>query len=142
MSATITLVRHIMVTRLVTISMDDRLTVAKHIFDNVHFHHLLVVDEHDQLQGVLSHRDFLKALSPNLGTAAELVRDTETLNRRVHQVMTHDPICISADANIKQATQLILQHNIGSLPVKENGKLVGIITWKDLLKAYCSSEEA
>ena len=50
-------VADIMTTRVVTIEMDDRLTLAKEIFDNVSFHHLLVVDN-EQLSGILSHRDF------------------------------------------------------------------------------------
>ncbi|GGB49474.1 CBS domain-containing protein [Shewanella inventionis] len=132
-------VADIMITRVVTIDMDDRLSLAKEIFDNVSFHHLLVLDEDDKLSGILSHRDFLRALSPNLGTAAELIRDTETLQKRVHQVMSHHPITIAPHCTINQASKLILDHDIGCLPVLENNRIVGIITWKDLLKAYCST---
>jgi acetoin utilization protein AcuB len=126
----------IMTTRVVTIDMDDRLTLAKEIFDNVSFHHLLVVDN-EQLSGILSYRDFLRALSPNIGTAAELIRDTETLQKRVHQVMTHNPFTIAPHCDIHQASKLILDHDIGCLPVLDNNTIVGIITWKDLLNAYC-----
>ncbi|WP_259397199.1 CBS domain-containing protein [Shewanella sp. SG41-4] len=124
-----------MTTRVVTIDMDDRLTLAKEIFDNVSFHHLLVLDN-DKLSGILSHRDFLRALSPNIGTAAELIRDTETLQKRVHQVMTHNPFTIASHCDINIATKLILDHDIGCLPVLDNNSIVGIITWKDLLRAY------
>ena len=129
-------VADIMVTRVVTIEMDDRLTLTKEIFDNVSFHHLLVIDENNTLAGILSHRDFLRALSPNIGTAAELIRDTETLQKRVHQVMSHNPITIAPHCNINQASKLLLDHDIGCLPVLENNRIVGIITWKDLLRAY------
>ncbi|GGP73770.1 CBS domain-containing protein [Shewanella ulleungensis] len=129
-------VTDIMITRVVTIEMDDRLSVAKEIFDNVSFHHLLVIDEDNNLAGILSHRDFLRALSPNIGTAAELIRDTETLQKRVHQVMSHNPITIAPHCDINLASKLILEHDIGCLPVLENNHIVGIITWKDLLKAY------
>ena len=129
-------VSDIMTTRVVTIEMDDRLVLAKEIFDNVSFHHLLVVDN-EKLSGILSHRDSLRALSPNIGTAAELIRDTETLQKRVHQVMTHNPITIAPHCDINQATKMILDNDIGCLPVLENNIIVGIITWKDLLNAYC-----
>ncbi|RPA55357.1 CBS domain-containing protein [Shewanella vesiculosa] len=129
-------VSDIMTTRVVTIEMDDRLVLAKEIFDNVSFHHLLVVDN-EKLSGILSHRDFLRALSPNIGTAAELIRDTETLQKRVHQVMTHNPITIAPHCDINQATKMILDNDIGCLPVLENNIIVGIITWKDLLNAFC-----
>jgi acetoin utilization protein AcuB len=130
------LVSQIMSRRVVTVDMDDRLQVAKEIFDNVIFNHLLVIDENNLLQGVLSHRDLVRALSPNLGTAAEFVRDTDTLQKRVHQVMSHNPITVAPDMDIKQASQLILKHGIGCLPVIENNSILGIITWKDLLRSF------
>lgn len=129
----------IMQTRVVTIEMDDRLSIAKEIFDQANFHHLLVVDD-NQLEGVLSERDLLRALSPNIGSSAETVRDLDTLHRRVHQVMTRNPITCSPNTSVDDATRLILSHGIGCLPVLDNGKLVGIITWKDLLRAYCDKK--
>ncbi len=53
----------IMITRVVTVEMDDRLSVAKEIFHHAGFHHLLVVDDEGKLEGVLSERDLLRALS-------------------------------------------------------------------------------
>lgn len=128
-------VSQIMTDRVVTIEMDDRLVIAKEIFDNAPFHHLLVV-ENGELQGVLSERDFLRALSPNIGNVNETERDSDTLLKRVHQVMTRDPITTSPNKSIKDASKLLLEHGIGSLPVLDLGQLVGIITWKDLLRAY------
>jgi len=42
--------------------MDDRLTVAKEIFEQANFHHLLVVDEY-KLEGVLSERDYTRKVA-------------------------------------------------------------------------------
>ena len=130
------IIADIMSTRVVTVEMDDRLTVAKEIFDQASFHHLLVVDEY-QLEGVLSGRDLLRAISPNLGSSAETARDLETLQKRVHQVMTRNPVTVAPHINLDTATRMLLDNNIGCLPVLEDGKLVGIVTWKDLLRAYC-----
>ncbi|WP_076412728.1 CBS domain-containing protein [Shewanella sp. UCD-KL12] len=130
-------VSEIMTTRVVTIEMDDRLTVAKEIFDHAPFHHLLVI-EHNELQGVLSERDYLRALSPNIGNINETERDSETLHKRAHQVMSRNPITIAPQHSIKFASQRMLEHDIGSLPVIEQGKIVGVITWKDLLRAFSS----
>ncbi|QYJ87160.1 CBS domain-containing protein [Shewanella mesophila] len=128
-------VADIMSTRVVTIEMDDRLTVVKEIFDSAPFHHLLVVED-NQLQGVLSERDYLRTLSPNVGAINETERDSETLQRRAHQVMTRDPITIAPHKSIKDASRLLIENDIGSLPVLEQGQIVGIITWKDLLRAF------
>ncbi len=128
-------ISEIMSTRVVTIEMDDRLSVAKEIFENAPFHHLLVIED-DVLQGVLSERDYLRALSPNIGNINETERDNETLQRRAHQVMSRNPVTIAPHKALNDASRLMLEHNIGSLPVLKRGAIVGIITWKDLLRAY------
>lgn len=128
-------VADIMSTRVATIDMDDRLTVVKEIFDSAPFHHLLVI-ENDKLQGVLSERDYLRTLSPHIGAINATERDAETLQRRAHQVMTRNPITTTTDCSLQAAAHLLLQHNIGSLPVLSQDKIVGIVTWKDLLRAY------
>lgn len=123
----------IMSSRVVTVEMDDRLTLVKEIFDNAPFHHLLVIDE-EQLTGVISERDLLRAISPNLG-ANETTKDVETLQKRVHQIMTREPITVAPHLHIDDASALLLKHEVGCLPVLENNQLIGVVTWKDLLKA-------
>ncbi|MFQ2094473.1 CBS domain-containing protein [Aeromonas taiwanensis] len=127
------LIKEIMTTRVATVSMDDRLGVIKEIFEQANFRHLLVVEE-EELVGVISDRDLLRALSPYLDTDAEMNRDTETLNRRAHQIMSRHPITVSPNCTLKEASAIMLERHISCLPVLENGALVGIVSWKDLLR--------
>lgn len=127
------LIKEIMTTRVATVSMDDRLGVIKAIFEQAHFRHLLVLED-DVLVGVISNRDLLRALSPYLDTDAEMNRDTETLNRRAHQIMSRQPITISPDSSLPEAAAIMLEQHVSCLPVLENGALVGIVSWKDLLR--------
>ncbi|MGS3140136.1 CBS domain-containing protein [Aeromonas sanarellii] len=127
------LIKEIMTTRVATVSMDDRLSVIKEIFEQAHFRHLMVVED-EVLVGVISDRDLLRAISPYLDTDAEMNRDTETLNRRAHQIMSRHPITISPELSLQDAAGIMLQQHVSCLPVLENGALVGIVSWKDLLK--------
>ncbi|MNZ25091.1 inosine 5'-monophosphate dehydrogenase [compost metagenome] len=127
------LIKEIMTTRVATVSMDDRLNVIKEIFEQAHFRHLLVLEE-EVLVGVISDRDLLRALSPYLDTDAEMNRDTETLNRRAHQIMSRQPITISPESSLQAASAIMLEQHVSCLPVLENGALVGIVSWKDLLR--------
>ncbi|MBP4041365.1 CBS domain-containing protein [Aeromonas sp. SrichE-2G] len=127
------LIKEIMTTRVATVSMDDRLGVIKEIFEQANFRHLLVVEE-EELVGVISDRDLLRALSPYLDTDAEMNRDTETLNRRAHQIMSRHPVTVSPNCTLKEAAAIMLERHISCLPVLENGALVGIVSWKDLLR--------
>ena len=127
-------VSEVMTTEVVKVDMDDRLTVVKDILGNAPFRHLLVVED-EELQGVISDRDLLRCLSPFIGTEAESVRDTKTIDQRAHQVMTRSPYTIESSISIRDALLIMLEHTIGCLPVVDDGNIVGIFTLHDGLRA-------
>jgi acetoin utilization protein AcuB len=130
----------IMTAQIVTVDMDDRLEVVREIFDTRKFHHLLVIDQHKKLSGVVSDRDLLKALSPYVGSAAETARDLATLNKRVHQIMSRHLITLRPHSEIAAAVNLLLAHRISCIPiVDEQFVPVGIVSWRDLLKSLAAS---
>lgn len=136
LSKIVTKVSTIMTKDVVTVDMDTSLKTICAIFEEGNFHHLLVVED-EKMFGVISDRDVLKAVSPFLNTVAEQARDLSTLKRRAHQIMSRKPITITEDMDLKDATLLMLQESVSCLPViSSDGEVEGIITWKDLLKAY------
>ncbi|MCW4043903.1 MAG: CBS domain-containing protein [Candidatus Bathyarchaeota archaeon] len=50
-------------------------------------------------------------------------------------IMTADPVTISKDADLTEAAQLMTKHRFSGLPVTEKGKLVGIVTKSDIIRA-------
>jgi acetoin utilization protein AcuB len=132
----------IMTARVVSVEMDDRLDVVKKIFDELKFHHLLVVDERGVLKGVVSDRDLLKALSPYVGSAAENARDLATLNKRVHQIMSRNLITLRPQAPILEAVKLFLEQRISCIPIVNAAlKPVGILSWRDVLKTLLAAQD-
>ena len=119
--------------------MDDRLSVIKDIFEQAHFRHLLVLEE-GELVGVISDRDLFRAISPYLDSEAEMNRDTETLTKRAHQIMSRQLITIASHLTVRDGVKLMLEKGVSCLPVLENGALVGIISWKDFLKVALESD--
>lgn len=85
------------------------------------FKHLPVVDD-GKLVGIITDRD-IKAHSHGL-------RATKVANVMRTQLATLGP-----DATIEEAARLMLAKKIGCLPVVQDGRLVGILTRTDLLKA-------
>ncbi|MGL4917636.1 MAG: CBS domain-containing protein [Aeromonas allosaccharophila] len=132
-------IRDIMTTRVATVSMDDRLSVIKDIFEQAHFRHLLVLEE-GELVGVISDRDLFRAISPYLDSEAEMNRDTETLTKRAHQIMSRQLITIASHLTVRDGVKLMLEKGVSCLPVLENGALVGVISWKDFLKVALESD--
>lgn len=129
-------VEQIMTRQVVSVGLDDSVQTVRDCFEDHHFHHLLVV-EHHKLVGVISDRDLLRNLSPFIGKSlAERQQDTATLHRRVHQIMTRKPVSVSPETPIQDAARRMIEHNISCLPVTSpDMRVVGIVTWKDLLRA-------
>lgn len=85
---------------------------------------------------MISDRDLLRAISPYLGTVSENALDAATLNKRVHQIMTRKPITLPPEARITDAANLLLGQRVSCIPiVDENSKAVGMVSWRDVLKA-------
>lgn len=129
------LVSKLMNTRFVTVELDDKLSAVKEIFESTNIHHLLVI-ESEMVFGVVSDRDLYKALSPNIGTKTETPKDTATLNKRVHQIVSRRPIVLPVSANIDEAIYIFNTHNISYIPIVDHEmKPIGIITTRSILKA-------
>ena len=130
------LVESIMTTKVVTVEMDDTLQKIREIFDSQLFHHLLVVEKYE-LVGIISDRDLLKHISPFANTNSETERDVGTLKKRVHQIMTRNPVTVTKETTVEDATRLLLEKGFQCLPVMNATKSVdGIVTWRDLLRTY------
>ena len=126
----------IMTKRVVTVELDDSLATVKQIFDSLRFHHLLVIGSDKKLCGVISDRDLLRAISPYVGTVSENARDSATLKKRAHQIMTRSPVTLGAHASVADAVQLFLNHRVSCIPVVDEGsRAVGIVSWRDILRA-------
>ena len=127
-------VEDLMTKRVVTVGFDDTLDTVKDIFEQSGFHHLLVVEDR-ALQGVVSDRDLLRALSPFIDSVVETQRDIGTLSRRVHQIMSRKPVTLRPDADVAEAISLFLNHPVSCIPIVDSEfHPVGIVSWRDLLK--------
>ncbi|GAA4106172.1 CBS domain-containing protein [Zhongshania borealis] len=124
----------LMSTNLVVVQMDDHLGKLKAIFEETRFHHLLVV-EGERLYGIISDRDLLKSLSPNIGTMAATTKDMASLNKKAHQIMTRRPIFLREDATIDDAISIFNQNKISCIPIVDNTEApIGIISWRDIMR--------
>ena len=107
------------------------------------FSGLPVVDSRMNLVGIISEKDLFRALYPRYEEVArhpDEFRDPydmegEMSNLRCSLVEDHmrrNVITIHPDAAIMRAGGLMLAHGIHRLPVVEKGKLVGIVTRKEI----------
>ena len=119
-----------------TIKPTDKIEAALQKMTEGHFRHLPVVNEEGRLLGMLSDRD-IRFIHPSLAfvpykAAAQQLRATT-----VEQAAVFNPVAILPDASLEEAAELMLQWDIGALPVIAQGDyLVGIVTHSDLLKEF------
>jgi acetoin utilization protein AcuB len=126
-------VGRIMRTKLVTVPMETSLLEAQRILKENKIAHLLVVDKHDKLRGVLSDRDIKESWASKATTLSvhELNYILDKLT--VGAVMVKTPITASPDTTIERAAHILQENRISSLPIMEKEELVGIITTNDVL---------
>ena len=134
-------VREVMQQALVTIAPDVAVRAAAELMRSRQVNHLLVTDEHDRLIGVLTDRDLKhSAFLPFL--ARHLAWDERRLSApRVRDVMTWRIVTIEPDADLVRAGLLMFDRRIGSLPVIDQGRLVGIITERTILEAFSAGTQ-
>ena len=96
----------------------------------------LLVTEGPKLLGIITDRDVRLNL-PSPATSLSVWEVNYLLARMtVESVMTTSVVIVSPRQDTKEAALLMLDHKIGALPVVDGGRLVGIITETDLLRAF------
>ncbi len=111
-------IQDVMTSEIVSISPDAELSEAREKLRMQDIHHLVVMDR-KRVVGVLSDRD-LADRSDDLHVA---------------EVMTRGVVTISPTATLRQAAGMMDGRTIGCLPVIKDGRLAGIVTTSDLLRA-------
>lgn len=135
------IVDDIMSTKLVSVTPDDNLWTVKALFEETGFHHLLVIKD-QKLAGILSDRDFFKAASPRIDTAAETAKDAETLNQKVQRIMSPEVITLSPGADVYDAINVFNTNKISCIPIiDQQKKPVGIVSWRDILLAVAKTRK-
>jgi acetoin utilization protein AcuB len=106
----------------VTITANDLLSEAKEKMRRGGFRRLPVVAE-GKLVGIITDRD----LRAHVGYLERT---------RANGVMTEKVRTVSPATTLEEAAQIMLKYQIGGLPVVDSGRLVGIITTSDVMKAF------
>ena len=91
----------------------------------------LLVLEGERLLGIFSERDY--ARKPVL--MGRFSRDT-----LVHEVMTENPITATRSTPLSEAMRLMTEHRVRHLPVVEEGKVLGVISIGDVVKAIMGEQ--
>lgn len=124
----------IMHTDLITVAPETSLSDARDLIEEKKIDHLLVVDKHKKLVGIVSDRD-LKQYWASPATSLSVHELNYLLQKvEIRMVMTKAVVTVSPDTTIERAAYIMQTEDISSLPVMEGDSLVGIITSTDVME--------
>lgn len=127
-------IRDWMTTDPVVVTPETLLVEARKKMDEFKIHHLPVVKK-GKLVGMLTRRKILEA-SPSSATTLSMHELSYLLAKMtVGDVMVRDPVWVTPDTPVEDVVLLGYKKGIGSFPVVESGKLVGIATATELTRA-------
>lgn len=127
-------VRNFMTKDPITVSLDATLPSTADLMKQHNLKRLPVMDQ-DKLVGIITEKDVAKALPSPATTLSKYEINYLTEKIRVKDVMTKAVISVSPDTTVEEATMIMHEEDVGCLPVLENGKLVGIITERNIYNA-------
>jgi CBS domain-containing protein len=120
-----TTVRDIMSTDLVAVEPSSTVAEAATMMGERHVGSALVI-QGERPAGIFTERDVLRALASDFDAAHHPVADW----------MTHDPTTVDVSADMRTARNLMLDGGFRHLPVLDSGRLVGIVSLRDISRAY------
>jgi CBS domain-containing protein len=120
---------------------EEALKDAAWKMEHGHFRHLPVVDDDGKLIGMLSDRD-IRLIRPSLMFVGKEDATVQLWSLAVQQAAVFDPISVKPETTLKEAAELMMRWHVGGLPVvDEREKVVGMVTYTDILREFVGRDE-
>ena len=92
----------------------------------------LVVMEQGRMVGMLSFHELLRALASRNGTLGDL---------KVSDIMVRDPVTAAPEMEVNDLRRTMLESGARYLPVMQDGRLLGVISFRDVAKAVLEEQD-
>jgi CBS domain-containing protein len=92
----------------------------------------ILVMEHGQMIGIFSERDYTRKVALEGKNSREIT---------IAEIMTRNVISVPSTAGTRVCMSLMSQHKIRHLPVLENGKVIGLISIRDIMDDIIADHE-
>jgi acetoin utilization protein AcuB len=129
------LVKHRMTPDPITIAPDAKVPDALKLAREEGINYLPVLGKRDKLIGIVSRNDLMQAAPSKATTHSVFEANYLLAHLEVREIM-NEPITVSEDTPVEDAARLMVQKEIGCLPVMRGKDLVGIVTETDIFKAF------
>ncbi len=125
------IVKDVMKKSVITVEPETTVTEAKELMNKNNISKLPVV-KGGKLVGIITKNDLLQA-GPSLATTLDMYEISYLLSKlNVKKIMTTKVFSVSPDDVVEEAAKIMVEKQVGCLPVVKGSALVGIITESDL----------
>ena len=136
-------VQDIMTPAVLTVTPDTPLKKVNQLLHRYHLNDLVVVDENNAVVGIITYSDLFRQILPSyeevmkdesywLNPDALESRALQIMENPVKNYMTTNVVTVSPDKPAVHAGALMIAKKVKQLPVVNNGKLVGIVSYTDI----------
>jgi len=119
-------------TRVVTIHKSNLLVDVMSLFFANRIGSLVVVDNNDHILGIVAPNDILKAVTNSPESISTMM---------VSEIMTEDVIVGMPDDGVDQLMAIMTENRIRHIPIIESGKLAGLVSIGDAVKAQLTVQD-
>ena len=92
----------------------------------------LVVVENDDVIGIFSERDYARKV---------ILHGKSSRETLVDEIMTQEVLCIGPDQSVNKCMALMTDKRVRHIPVLDKGRLVGVISIGDVVKAIIAEQQ-
>lgn len=124
----------------VTIQSEQKCLWALQMMSAANIGRLPVLDG-ERLVGIVTELDIRRRAPRVAELATQEAEDALLGKANIGGVMSCFPVTVGPEASIADATAAMIAHDVSTLPVIEEGHLVGILTMRDLVRCLARSSE-
>lgn len=92
----------------------------------------VVVCDEGQMVGIFTERDYCRKI---------ILMGRSSLNTPLDEIMTRNMITVRRDQTLEECLELMSKYHIRHLPVEDGGKLIGVVSMRDVMEMIISIKE-
>ena len=92
----------------------------------------LMVMTDDELQGIITERDYARKV---------IIKNRASESTRVAEIMTTELMTATSEQTVNECMEVMSERRIRHLPVVEDGKVIGMISMRDLVQAIIADQQ-
>lgn len=93
---------------------------------------VMVVDENNQMIGIFTERDYARKI---------VLKGKTSLETPINEIMTSEMVTVSPDQTLEECMNLMAKWHIRHLPIMEKGRLIGMVSMRDVVEILLSMKE-